>query len=177
MSPATRISVIRLSAIHSARLRSRSSSTLLTVSPIVLKTASMPIATIASATTTSISVKPRSSGFLFIAPLDFDAAVEAADERDTRARLAHEGQAVRRHLAAAPGNELRDACFRVLLMAQQDRLAFDDELKNKVRRQFVCPERGVPLDGFPVLLESVEALEFVTGGFEHDAVVAALQLR
>src|SRR5262245_16871042 len=174
--PDRRTSVIRLSAIQPAKLRSRSCETLLTESPMVLNTASMPIATIASATTTSISVKPRCSG-LFIAALDLDAAVDAADEGDARAAAAHQRQAIGRHLAAAPGDELRQPRIRVRLVAQQDRPPLEDELDAEVGRQLAWAERRVALDGDPALLEGVEALELVLRRLEQDAVVAPLELR
>src|SRR5262245_53632540 len=143
--PDRRISVIRLSAIQPAKLRSRSSETLLTESPIVLNTANMPIATIASATTTSISVKPPWL-WILIAALDLDAAVDVADEGDARAARADQREAIGRHLAAAPGDELRQAGVRVRLVAQEDRPALEDELEAEARGQVARAERRVALD-------------------------------
>src|SRR5688572_17717537 len=176
ISPVRRTSVMRLSAIHWAKLRSRSTSTLLTVSPMVLNTASMPMPRIASATTTSMSVNPRESG-LGIAALDLYGPVEAADHRDARAAAAHQREPVRRHLAAAPGDELRQARILVALAAQQHRPALQDEFEGEVGREFPGRQGGVPLDGLPPLLEGLETLEFVACRLEEDAVVAALELR
>src|SRR5688572_17052159 len=175
ISPETRISVMRLSAIHSAKLRSRSSSTLWTVSPMVLKTASMRMPRIASATTTSISVNPRDSGRRSAA-LDLGGAVDVAGQRDAGAGPAREREPVWRHFAAAPGDELRLPGVLILLAAKQDRPPLQRELESEVGWQLVRGERRIALDGLPSLFEGIEALELVAGSLEDDAVITAFEL-
>jgi hypothetical protein len=105
------------------------------------------------------------------------AAVDVADKRDARAPAADERQAIGRHLAAAPGDELRQPGVRVRLVAQEDRAPLEDELNAEIRRQLARSERRVALDRDPALLEGIEALELVAGRLEQDAVVAAFELR
>src|SRR3990172_3164022 len=146
------------------------------VSPMVLKTANMPTATIASATTTSTRVKPRSRSIGGIT-LDLDGAVGAADQGDAPSCIrTYQRQPIRGHVTAAVGDELRQQRFRLRRAAQQYRPAFDEEFEREAWRQLAVTQPGIVLDIQPALLESVESQELIATGLDAQSVIAAFEL-
>ena len=108
--------------------------------------------------------------------LDFDAAVEGPDQGDVRAAAPRHGELVGGHLAAAPGDELRQARIRVRLVAQQHGTTLEHQLEGELGGQLARREGGIAFHGFPSLLEGVEAQELVARRLEQDPVVASLEL-